>query len=242
MKIDIEIKSELTINDGIIFDTQLTQDAEVAFAPRPRATQNPAAIVEPFDAYNVTENIRALPPGRRPGAWAAVIAAAALFGLKAMTGFARSRLRHYMSMELHKLPARIRPGDEVDISRIIRGTSHMDLHNLVLRVVAANFEMGQYVRGHGKGRRTESFSEPARAVVLYEGFIKRLPAGTPLESVVHGPIHFDAMFSSLYPPQILGWNHGLTLHWEIQLIHKDYVDQELVGPWEVFEWRDFVTP
>ena len=34
--------------------------------------------------------------------------------------------------------------------------------------------------------------------------------------------------------------HGLDVHWEIQLLHPEFVDQELVGPTTPFAYEDFL--
>ena len=48
------------------------------------------------------------------------------------------------------------------------------------------------------------------------------------------------MFRALYPPQMVSDSHGLAVHWEIQLIHDDFVDQELVGSSDPFHFEDFL--
>jgi hypothetical protein len=48
------------------------------------------------------------------------------------------------------------------------------------------------------------------------------------------------MFRALYPPQRIGSSHGLAVHWEIQLIHDELLDQEIVCEAECFEWADFL--
>ena len=55
----------------------------------------------------------------------------------------------------------------------MRGLPRVDRHDITVRVVACTLEKGCYTRGSGSNERTVSFSEPVRAVVLYE---KELPS------------------------------------------------------------------
>jgi hypothetical protein len=156
--------------------------------------------------------------------WAAVIA----------------QLRKYMTFELVPLPARIGRSHSIPASKLVRGRSRIDLHDVQLRIVACNMEKGQYKRGSGTKERTVSFSEPVRAVVLYDQRIKLIPADRPVEHYLGGDVRFEPMFRALYPPQMLSSTHGVALHWEIQLIHDELVDQELVCPCEPFIWEEFL--
>jgi hypothetical protein len=36
------------------------------------------------------------------------------------------------------------------------------------------------------------------------------------------------MYKVLYPMQMISSTHGLDIHWEVQLIHKEFIDQELI--------------
>jgi hypothetical protein len=52
---------------------------------------------------------------------------------------------------------------------------------------------------------------------------------------------FEPMFKVLYPPSEVSKSHGLFIYWEIQLIHDDFVDQELEGNTAHFRRGDFFT-
>ena len=101
-------------------------------------------------------------------------------------------------------------------------------------------ECGQYVRGSGTKKRSVEFHEPARGVVLYVRKVPRIPAHAPLSAYFPGDVDFDRMFAVLYPPFMTSKTHGLDVHWEIQLLHPEFVDQELVGPTTVFAYEDFL--
>ena len=152
----------------------------------------------------------------------------------------RAQLRRYMKFHLRRLPQRIRPGDRVRAASLFEGRSRVPLRGVTLRVVASNLECGQYRRGSGTSTRTVSFREPVRGVVLYEKRAMQIPAQVPLAGYFPGEVDFDRMFATLYPPFKLSSSHGVDVHWEIQLLHPEFVDQELEGPTELFAYEDFL--
>lgn len=154
----------------------------------------------------------------------------------------KGQLRKYMKIAFRELPAVIRPDEDFTAGDLFSGKSRVPLENVRLRVVASNMERGQYERGSGTDRRTVSFSEPIRGVVLYEKNVARIPARTPIESYFGDRFNFTPMFDLLYPPVTVSSSHGLGVHWEIQLIHPEFIDQELVGSDDVFTYEDFLRP
>jgi hypothetical protein len=152
----------------------------------------------------------------------------------------RRQLRKYMSFHLGDLPPLIRRDDAIDIAALLRGRSRVPLEDFVVRVVACNMEKGQYLRGSGTKERTVSFSNPVRSLILFEQRLDHVPAGAPIEDYLRGSVEFEVMFRALYPPQPVGKDHGLTLHWEAQLLHDKFVDQELICPDDRFRWEEFL--
>ena len=49
------------------------------------------------------------------------------------------------------------------------------------------------------------------------------------------------MFEILYPPCTTSSTHGIKVYWEVQLIHPDFVDQELVGDVEILDREGFLV-
>jgi hypothetical protein len=90
-------------------------------------------------------------------------------------------------------------------------------------------EKGQYKRRSGSNTRTVSFSEPVRAIVLFEKRVAEIAARAPVEAAFPDTFCFAPVFESLYPPNMVSKTHGVDLHWEIQLLHDEFVDQEIVG-------------
>jgi hypothetical protein len=47
------------------------------------------------------------------------------------------------------------------------------------------------------------------------------------------------MFGALYPPLMVGKEHGIQVKWEVQLLHPEFVDQEVVRADEL-RYEDFL--
>ncbi len=162
---------------------------------------------------------------------------------------ARSQLKRYMAFRLAQLlPKAITKGTTIPISALIQGDSTITLENVELRVVACNFECGQYQRTEtrtgSKGRTyqttvTHSFREPIRGLTLYRSQPTTIPAGQPIGDAFDGELSFAPMFESLYGPFKPSSNHGIDLHWEVQLIHPELADQKVYGPSDLFRLKDF---
>lgn len=150
----------------------------------------------------------------------------------------RSRLRRYMRIRLQASVATPRRGERVPMRALVEGESRVPLERSTLRVVAANREHGQYTEKSGKETKTRNFCEPVQAVVLFEQFLPHIPAGSALADHVDGDVDFEPIFTDLLPPLMAGRNHGIDVVWEVQLLHPDFVDQELPGPsdWVVDDW------
>jgi len=151
----------------------------------------------------------------------------------------RRQLRKYMTFAL-TFEGPINRFSVVPAGSLVRGVARCPLDDVTVRVVAANREKGQYRRGSGSNVRTVSFSKPVRAVKLYEQHIRHLPAGMPIESHLDGEVRFEPMFAALYPPLETDPSHGMDVVWEVQLLHPDFVDQELSGDTGSLRYEDFL--
>ncbi|HQW81520.1 MAG: hypothetical protein IPO95_00400 [Rhodanobacteraceae bacterium] len=150
----------------------------------------------------------------------------------------RARLRRYMRISLTAAVSTPRRGERIAARMLVEGEARVPLERSTLRVVAANRENGQYTERSGKETKTRKFQEPVQAVVLFEQFLPLIPAGAPLSDHLDGDVDFDPIFTDLMPPLMAGENHGIDLVWEVQLLHPDFVDQELQGPnaWITTDW------
>ena len=149
-----------------------------------------------------------------------------------------SFFRSYMSVSLRQIPA-ITRSTCLPISQLVSGKSEIDLKNMTLRVVACNMEMGQYIRGSGSNRRTVSFEEPVRPIILYSERVGHIPARQEIGNHFPGEVDFGPMFKALYPPLEISETHGLAVYWEVQLLHDEFIDHELKGPVDSIEVTDF---
>ena len=153
----------------------------------------------------------------------------------------RRQLRKYMTFELKPISKSVTRQSEHAVSDLFYGVSRTDLKDVTLRIVACNMEKGEYVRGSGSNRRTVSFSTPVRGVLLYSKKVTLIPKNHSVENHFRDSMSFEPMFKVLYPPSEVSKSHGLFIYWEIQLIHNDFVDQELVGDTARFRREDFFT-
>jgi hypothetical protein len=155
----------------------------------------------------------------------------------------RNQLRKYMKFNLNliNMPANIYPDKTYKVSKFFSGRSRVPLEDITLRIVACNMEKGQYVRGSGSNQRTVSFSEPVRGVLLYEKCVNHIPNRVQIRNYFDEEISFKSMFEILYPPYMASPTHGIDVYWEIQLLHPEFVDQELIAPTKHFRYEDFLV-
>lgn len=151
----------------------------------------------------------------------------------------KHQLKQYMTFKIGSLPPELNRDTSINIQELVQGKSRVAIQNAVLRVVACNLECGQYIRGSGTDRRTVSFKEPFRAVVLYERKL-HLRKSIPLQHQVSGDFSLAPMFNVLYPPQMHNGTHGIKVAWEVQLLHDDFIDQELSLPSSDLHYLDFL--
>lgn len=144
----------------------------------------------------------------------------------------RRQLQKYMRFEGRLPPGtRIARGARCRAADMVEGQARVALQHSTLRVVAYNREHGQYTAREKSGKTTRtvtrSFCENARAVVLYEKSLAYVPANMPLAGYLDGEVDFSPMFDALYPPFMIGDSHGLSLRLEVQLLHPEFVDQDI---------------
>jgi len=145
------------------------------------------------------------------------------------------------NLNLMNMPANIYPDKTYKVSKFFSGRSRVPLEDITLRIVACNMEKGQYVRGSGSNQRTVSFSEPVRGVLLYEKCVNHIPNRVQIRNYFDEEISFKSMFEILYPPYMASPTHGIDVYWEIQLLHPEFVDQELIAPTKHFRYEDFLV-
>jgi hypothetical protein len=144
----------------------------------------------------------------------------------------RSQLRKYMEFSASLPMPELRRDSRCRPAEVFKGRAGVALEQVQVRLVAYNREHGQYTKQEKDGNSTKtvtkSFTSEAGGVVLYEQLLFHVPPNKPLEEVLAGEIDFEPMFEALYPPMMLGDSHGLDLQLEAQLLHPEFVDQEVI--------------
>jgi hypothetical protein len=186
-----------------------------------------------FYSHFDSDGDRSTPLGKALGGCGA-IGAAIWFAI-------RRQLRKYMTFGLKPISKSVTRQSEHAVSDLFYGVSRTDLKDVTLRIVACNMEKGKYVRGSGSNQRTVSFSTPVRGVLLYSKKVTLIPKNHSVENHFRDSMSFEPMFKVLYPPSEVSKSHGLFIYWEIQLIHNDFVDQEVAGKTANFRREDFFT-
>jgi len=170
--------------------------------------------------------------------WAIIVGVIFAIGIWFFIGY---QLKKYMTFKFKKLSGLVQQNSRIAVRDLIKGKSTIALNNITLRVVACNMEHGQYTRRDGTRTRTVSFHNPFRGVILYEKLISNIPPKIQIDLFFNGDCDFSKVYASLYPPQMNGRSHGIDIYWEVQLIHPEFVDQELIGKNDLFEFRAFYT-
>jgi hypothetical protein len=143
----------------------------------------------------------------------------------------RAQLRRYMKIEpAPGAPRDLPPDARIEPRQLVRGSARVPLTQCTVRVVASNRERGQYKHKTKDRTETRSFSTIVRSVVLWEQHLPHVPAGSPIEDWFAGSVDVSRLHSALHPPEMVGDKHGVDIVWEFQLLHPDFVDQEIHLP------------
>lgn len=148
----------------------------------------------------------------------------------------RRQLQKYMRFDARLPDGQIYRDLRVPANQLIEGEARVALQHAVARVVAYNREHGQYTKQEKDGKSTKTvtknFTENGRGVVLYEQALAYVPANAALRDYLQGEVHFAPLFDALYPPCRISSTHGLSLQFEAQLIHPEFVDHDIELPCE----------
>ena len=154
-----------------------------------------------------------------------------------------AQLRGYMTFSATRPDGRVRRDTRWQPGAMVSGQARVPLQQSTLRVVAYNREHGQYrkTEKNGKSSRTVSkdFVSDACGVVLYQRLLPHVPANVDLKGYLDGDAELRGVFESLYPPTMLGDKHGLSIQFEVQLLHPEFVDQEVILGNVTLEADDF---
>lgn len=152
----------------------------------------------------------------------------------------KTQLRRYMSF-FFKKDFKIRERNaSYRLSEMLWGKPRVDLHNITLRIVAWNFEEWQYERKEKDETQTISFSHPIRALIIHTQKIDFIPRWADISSYFTWEVSFEEMYRVLYPHAMISETHWLKFHFEVQLIHNDFIDQELKRDIPMFPYKYFL--
>ena len=265
----IVLRANLNVEFAGIFTFALVSwtDQPMLVYARPGGVGDASAEIDPFDKVQFSKNFNALSSDRKlafvllslfcviVGIWGSIAIwklrdsddpGGAIVGIIVLivvvcvlwVWFKNKQFKSYMKVALRPMPT-ISRNTRLQIPQLISGKSEVDLKNMTLRVVACNMEKGQYVRGSGTNRRTVSFEEPVRPIILYSEKVSLIPSGQELGGHFPGEVDFGPIFKTLYPPLKISETHGLAVYWEVQLLHDEFIDHELKGPTDRVEVTDF---
>jgi len=169
------------------------------------------------------------------------------FILAGVVSVRKNALTKYMSVEKSKTSRlKVVPGKTYSLPDVIEGKTEIDIENALFRIVCCNRERYQYLATAGRTRNWVPRYRDFNGHVIYERKISRIPAGSWLSD--HLPkrdvIDFDAMFRNLYPQALISKDYGISVYWEVQIIHDEFVDIEipLAGIERSWPFEDFVQP
>lgn len=276
-KLDLRLTAKLTINDGVIFNTDVDIDLSDVCRLTPRTARQAQAksVHSPSDRFNFLANLRAIPGAARAKVlWLLIIGGPLILAnmvvgtrdqfvpesrtwfydhrdgdggsesplMKALVGsgaigagiwmMVLAQLRRYMRFEATRPDGLVDRDTRWDPSTMVRGKARVPLQQVTLRLVAYNREHGQYTKREKKGKSsrtvTKEFVNDACGVVLYERLLPFVPTGIDVGSYLQGDVALAPLFDALYPPLMLGMQHGLSVQFEVQLLHPEFVDQEVI--------------
>ena len=119
----------------------------------------------------------------------------------------KKQLRRYMNFFFKRNLILWEINRKFRVSDIVGWKSLVDLKDIRLRIVAANIERWQYVRWSWSHRRTVSFSNPVRWVVLYDKNIDFIPKKTDISSY----FKWDLSFKNMY--KVYSWKINIYKFW-----------------------------
>ena len=155
----------------------------------------------------------------------------ALFGiLVTIIAVRKNALSQYMAIEQSKTSRlKVVPDRTYFLSDVIEGNVKIDVDNALFRIVCCNRERYKSLEPTGETRDWIPRYRDFNGHVLYERKISRVPANSWLSD--HLPkrdiVHFDAMFRNLYPQALVSKHYGISVYWEVQIIHDELVDLEI---------------
>ena len=155
-------------------------------------------------------------------------------GLLGGVWYVRKRaLKKYLSLDASKtISLSPKPGEYYALADIVSGRAEIDIEDVNFRVVCCNRERYRILqRSHNSSTWVDAYRD-FNGLVLCEKKIKRIRSGALLAEFLPKAkeLCFDQMFSKLYPQAMVSQEYGISVYWEIQIIHDELVDREISVP------------
>ena len=163
----------------------------------------------------------------------------AFVGGTAFSALNKKILRTYKIANLTANPPMIAKGRRYRLSDFLEATSSTNLQDVTLRLVVANQECGQYWRGSGTDRRRVTFSQPSRALVLFEKTTAVVFKRADIETYFNDRFDLDQAFDGMVPHSMISDTHGVKFVAVIQIMVGDLADTTLELPFEMWNRSDF---
>ena len=157
-----------------------------------------------------------------------------IFALVLMVGgiykVRQNALSKYISIDKPKTSRlKLEPGKTYSLAEVMDGEVEIDIEDALFRIVCCNRERYQYLMTQSNSRDWISMHRDFNGHVIYERKVSRIAAGSRLADYLpkQHDISFDVMFRNLYPQALVSKNYGVSIYWEIQVIHDELVDLEI---------------
>lgn len=125
-------------------------------------------------------------------------------------------------------PECIRDVDTIDLEELLDGKISCDVQNVTLRIVAGNYEKSNYYDVLGKS--SNSTNQAIAGVILFSKKLDCIKKGSRLIDYLKGEtLNLQEAFDQLLPPLVFDNDNGVFFHWELQVIHHDLLDHEVIG-------------
>ncbi len=122
-----------------------------------------------------------------------------------------------------------KPNESYSLSEMVSGSAEVDIDNATFRVVCCNRERYRYLHHSGNSSTWTDQYHDFNGLILHEEQVTRIPAGSPLSNYLPKTreISFNQMFATLYPQAMVSKHYGISVYWEVQIIHDELVDTEI---------------
>ena len=146
----------------------------------------------------------------------------------------KSNLKTYMSFYLKNENICFEKDKEYFLRNILEWKTKIPLKDIELKIVACNIEKWMYTSWSWKNKRIIKINEYFSEKISY------IPKWSNISEYISWSIYLNAIYEKLLPELMIGDSHWVWLHFEIQLIDDNLVDQELTIASKYFDKKYFL--